>query len=712
MANILELINNDKWADAISKLDDLFSPIFEGKNLFHYACMRGNEKIINKYIEFKLDNIYHTDDFGNTGAHLLAINHYDKLLIQIVMNNPTFLKLKNNDDDFIYNIVVTRRKTFLDIIEIMKKHNLSVHLDYVREDNRTILLDIIDILTLDAKYYDVLEKMNELKVNFNLPNESPPLLYAISKKLEEIAIFMIDKLKVNVNIISTNQYSALILALKNGLVKVVDKLLDCDIDVNFAGAENRFVPMSLCLKFGYIDMAKKMIKSGKIDFNKKNDSLNTPIYYLIINIADGNTSKDINELLRIFIEHSDLTNINFFNITPFQLLVKHNLWQNNVDILKNKNIDINLVDRSGISALSYVKSADMPKFIKLTEKNIKLNKQISIDEKKTVVLPDILNSDNSYGVFNADSVHNIMYLMYILLNYKQCTIPMRLPLEEIITWEAYTTGLQLAHHDGMTNMLISIATFYISTFYSLSPMIIFWRDKYCNYENKNLNLYLSRAINSDYRFVVMRVTLIVDKSLSHANLVIYDKKSNRLVRFEPYGDWEFLDCYYLDNKLVNMFKKAISDKSRRSTMKYVRPENYLNRTKFQTLSLGDHYEFKNLGDPEGYCLAWCYWFLELKLKNPDMNEKTLVENALDEIIKIAKPNDDNPLLNYIRNYAKHLDNEKNNALKSMGIGEHDLYRLSYDSEKLATIRQYVNKYVVHEIKNMYTQFHKKPKSDL
>jgi hypothetical protein len=152
-----------------------------------------------------------------------------------------------------------------------------------------------------------------------------------------------------------------------------------------------------------------------------------------------------------------------------------------------------------------------------------------------------------------------------------------------------------------------------------------------------------------------------------------------------------------------MFKKAISDKSKRSTMKYVRPENYLNRTKFQTLSLGDHYEFKNLGDPEGYCLAWCYWFLELKLKNPDMNEKTLVENALDEIIKIAKPNDDNPLLNYIRNYAKHLDNEKNNVLKSMEIDEHDLYRLSYDSEKLATIRQYVDKYVVHEIKNMYSK---------
>ena len=53
MSRILELINNDDWTGAINKLDNLFSTIFDGKNLFHYACMRGNQKIINKYIDLK-----------------------------------------------------------------------------------------------------------------------------------------------------------------------------------------------------------------------------------------------------------------------------------------------------------------------------------------------------------------------------------------------------------------------------------------------------------------------------------------------------------------------------------------------------------------------------------------------------------------------------------------------------------------------------------
>ena len=41
------------------------------------------------------------------------------------------------------------------------------------------------------------------------------------------------------------------------------------------------------------------------------------------------------------------------------------------------------------------------------------------------------------------------------------------------------------------------------------------------------------------------------------------------------------------------------------------PHEYLQNVNFQQSSLGD--KEQNLGDPEGYCLAWCLWFLELKL---------------------------------------------------------------------------------------------------
>ena len=111
--------------------------------------------------------------------------------------------------------------------------------------------------------------------------------------------------------------------------------------------------------------------------------------------------------------------------------------------------------------------------------------------------------------------------------------------------------------------------------------------------------------------MILRIVILVDSSSLHANIVIYDKLLNKLVRFEPYGDWEFADSYNLDQLLINMFKNALDDK-RGKLLKYIRPQDYLNKAKFQTASQGDHTNEKNLGDPAGYCLAWCFWFLELK----------------------------------------------------------------------------------------------------
>jgi hypothetical protein len=62
--------------------------------------------------------IFHSDDFGNTGAHLLALLQWDKILLDVVSREPMFLKLKNDNDDFIFNLTVGRIDTFLKILEI------------------------------------------------------------------------------------------------------------------------------------------------------------------------------------------------------------------------------------------------------------------------------------------------------------------------------------------------------------------------------------------------------------------------------------------------------------------------------------------------------------------------------------------------------------------------------------------------------------------
>ena len=97
-------------------------------------------------------------------------------------------------------------------------------------------------------------------------------------------------------------------------------------------------------------------------------------------------------------------------------------------------------------------------------------------------------------------------------------------------------------------------------------------------------------------------------------------------------------------------------------------------------------------------MAWCYWFLELKLNNPDIDERKLVELALDSIIfdtNNEHNNDKNPLLSYIRGYARHLDNEKNKIMEQIGINKKEIYNLDYDESKYTLLKDYVDKYTIH-----------------
>lgn len=53
------------------------------------------------------------------------------------------------------------------------------------------------------------------------------------------------------------------------------------------------------------------------------------------------------------------------------------------------------------------------------------------------------------------------------------------------------------------------------------------------------------------------------------------------------------------------------------------------------------------GDLEGYCAVWCLWYISLRLKYPDRNSKTLV-NETETIIK-----KNTTFRRFIRNYSKH-----------------------------------------------------------
>lgn len=708
-SNILELINMNKWEEAFKKLNNdnkLFDQITNGKNLFHYACMRGNSKIIDRYLNIESNKIYLSDNDGNTGFHLLAINDWDNILLERIEKYPNFLKLKNYYDDFLYNIVLNKFNTLKIIIKLMKKFNYNKYLNHVNDSTgTTIILDVIDLCSqgdeTSKKYFEILKLFHKMKLDFSIPVSHPPLFYTIMNDYVDVAKYMLQKLKVNVNILTNKQYTPLILCLQNKLEELTLMILNLNPNVNYSGMENKYVPLSLSFKYGLLTVAKELLKIQEIDLNKKDIYLNTPIYYLIKYIAskkhnlDKNVMSDWKNILEYMIDKCDLQNLNIENETPFHLLVKYKMWEQFKEKLSEKKLNINLVNKDGSTPLTYLRSEELPELINFVEKSIQ-NKSMPEMKENDILLPSVNTDDGYFGLFNSDGIHNIIYLINLLKKYDNLQVPVQLPLYDKIMWDKYKVILHGSYDDPLTTLMYSLVTTYFDTFYTILPCMIFWKDRDLNFFTQD-KLYLERAIHDAKRFVLLRVTIIVTKSVLHANVVIYDKKLNKLIRFEPYGDWEFHDSYSLDKLIMDMFLNVLDKKSQK-TLKYIRPNEYLDKTKFQTTSLGDHPSEKNLGDPMGYCLAWCFWFTELKLLNPDVGEGKLVSNALNKIIKTDSSNR-NPLLTYIRAYSKQLDKEKNKYLESVGINRNEIYKISYTSEKLDLIKNSSEKYVVDRLLN-------------
>lgn len=685
--NILSLINNDNWSEVLKHTKPIFKVLQDGRTIFHYACIRGQKKIIDLLLKLKSTELFKSDLDGNTGAHLLATSGWDELLIALILVEPNFLKIKNNQDQFIFNIVINRPQSLKEVINIMKEKNILEYVDYIKSDGKTFLLDLIKIAekTTNKIYYDILKEIK----NYNSPKARLPLNYAIEKGYNNVAKFIINNIDVDCNLRDDNSFNSLMLALLYKDKEIAKLLLEKkDIDINYGGSENRYVPLTIIIKFELFDLYNSLKKHNNLNYNNSDNVLNIPAHYLIQYLKQK-PNNTFQKVYKDILLNSNLNHSNFEGNTCLQLLVKYGLWESYEDVLENVQFDPNLENKYGESTLSYLEGKKLQKFVGIIDTQIKNGYHSKMSEKILITLPISIPSYD-FGTFNADSIHNITYLMYILNKYKQASVPMQYPNAEKHSWDMYMLNLGMIDNKKNDSMLSTIGL-YTSSFYSVVPHIVFWRDKFVNYVNPNMKLYLTRVIMSDCRFVIIKLTLSPYITLLHSNMIIYDKKRNTIVRFEPYGDWDLADSYHLDKMILELFEESL-DKPKIATLKFIRPSEYLDKTKFQSTSLGDDYNYKNLGDPEGYCLAWSYWFLELKMTNPDIDEKELVKSAFDLILKSDKTST-NSILQHIRGYAKHLDQEKNKIFELIGLPKQLHYKLNFKQDKVELLTKYVNQYV-------------------
>lgn len=520
--------------------------------------------------------------------------------------------------------------------------------------------------TINKAYIDFFKKNIDL-INFDLPEKNPITTYAIIKNRNELAKIFIEQNKG----LHNKNYMYLLpinIACSNNNLELVKIILNKDPNINYGGGENEYLPINIAINNNLFDLLNLLNKYIK-DYNIIDKYRNTYAHY----IADR---------LHFFVQHNLINE-------------ERQLRNISYNILKKSDIDIENIDK-------YTTRQILASYIRLKKKNndaknkditdIKVLLENKIDEQddeqedeQDVRNFTLVKSKKHFntGLFGADIFYKAFYLIYLHEKYKSdLCIPSKKYSDNEKNKLLYMINLQTINYSAYYNIISNI---YYLTLQYLTPIVfanILWHNKQLHYINPDLFDIIK---TTKKRFILLTISLIVAKDFTHANCIIIDTKNNDIRRFEPYGTPNMVDEYELDNLIHKNCEKIFKRK-----FKYYKPEDYIGNIKFQSVSNDADNNFRKMGDPIGYCLAWCMWYIELKLNNQDIEEKNMVKIASKNILNKYKKYD-NPYLYFIRDYSRSLNDEKDKILRKIKINKDELYDINYKQKNLNKIYDYVEK---------------------
>ena len=273
----------------------------------------------------------------------------------------------------------------------------------------------------------------------------------------------------------------------------------------------------------------------------------------------------------------------------------------------------------------------------------------------------------------------MIYTLYLLKKYDNLTIPVirnSKYSEEVIN----KLALQQINYSPVYSAMRDILMFGYDVFPEMMPYIILWKDSNLYWKDDNLDSLIKNYEKNNKRFFMIKLTIFTKQNNLHANIILFDKKDNSYRRFEPYGNLLITNETELDKILLDLFKKYFKN------IKYYRPSDYLESGRFQSISNDGSSEVRKVGDPMGFCLAWCFWYIEIRVKNDKLKEKELINMASDKIFN-KYCDSKTPYNDFIRDYGLMLNDEKNKLFTSFEVNKNDFYDIIYKNTTLDKIKE-------------------------
>lgn len=352
---------------------------------------------------------------------------------------------------------------------------------------------------------------------------------------------------------------------------------------------------------------------------------------------------------------------NFDNKTPLQLVKNHKdkeIIINNLLIpnyyYNYKKIKINIQDK--------VDKKNLEKIIKILSKKEQDNKEFKLSKYKL---------ENKNSIYTAHTIHMIIYIYDIIKRSNNLG-------------KLNSKGSKYKCDNDDCKFMENIINYYDKYPNIYNYIIAMNYDKYNYYIPINIFDEIKQNIDKKPIYFIT-LGLYYSNGASHANIIIFNTLYKYAVRFEPYGNMNWIDIYDYDRQFEIEMKNILPNYI------YYSPKDYINNLIFQAISGENDNSFIRIGDPGGYCTAWTFWFLEsyllyyTKLKN-SKDLKEFVENLHNKIIKNYKS-----YMEYIRSYGNFLKNNEIKIIKKLKIiPNNELYNVLFSNEKIDTLLYKMN----------------------
>lgn len=740
--NLISTVQNDannakKWDKIINMIEtnklDLNDEIINGSNILHLAAIHNNKYFIDYICDNRPIILNKSNLEGNTFLHLLALHKHYELLKLYSKKCGELTNLVNNDNQTILNIVIPN----FDIISWLLLNVPNIDVNVIPNNGLTIVMYCIkQSVGKNDKYFNLLSKLIKTnKCDLTVPKDMPPICYASKKgKTHIIELLLKNKNSVDINSLDKNYLSALSIAAINNQTKTCKYLLNHGANVDYAGPAGDKHMLIIAMQNHNLELCD-LLFIHNINTSIHDKFLETPLHYLLNNNHALNLPQS---LIFKLCYYSDLNCQNINGVTPLHILLEKYDWRIFKSILVKKRLDIYIKNIYHVKPIDYIKKKDLKDFFNIVlesfiqqlntnQKNHKkylhvCSKNFMLDDCQNTIISQIkktkcsypigsresssyndkhgqpycskLKNQNlilhssikslpktNYGLFNSDILHSMIYLIILLTKYPNIMLPFQYFNYDKVIHTKMIFDMSL-YKDDESQLLSEIIKLYTDYFYEISPYIILWRDKESYYINPNLKLLFKKCLNSDkIRFIILKLTLIVSLNGTHANIIIFDKKTGIMERFEPYGNIPYLDAKNMDILFENIFITYVDSYLFDHDLKfqYINSNAGINSVGFQTLSNDLSPSNKKSGDPVGYCLAWTLWYLEMRIANPDIHPHDLTQKLTTFIATPSKSIKleigEKLFIDYIRDYASHLNKLKNDYILQCGVSKENTYNI-------------------------------------